>query len=164
MHTRQAPHLTKRMLRGLAALLAVGVLAASAAAQSGKVDFNLLPIPRNLDLSDERSNFVIRSAQEWNARTNNSPDVTEPLPAIDFDRYTLLVANAGYKANGPVVVTFDSITDVGNEIRVHVSVASPTTCPQVPEAGHFAALALSPRTDKPIQFDVSNRDAGCSRH
>ncbi len=152
------------MLRGLAPLLIVGLLAASAAAQSGKVDFNLLPLPRNLNLSDERSNFVIRSAQDWNARTSDSPDVSEPLPAIDFDRYTLLVANAGYKANGPVLVTFDSITDMGNEIRVHVSVANPATCPQVPEAGHFAALALIPRTDKPIQFDVSNRDAGCSRH
>ena len=156
--------MTNRILRGLAPLIIVGLLAASATAQSGKLDFNLLPLPRNLNLSDERSNFVIRSAQDWNARTSDSPDVTEPLPAIDFDRYTLLVANAGYKANGPVVVTFDSITDMGNEIRVHVSVASPATCPQVPEAGHFAALALIPRTDKPIQFDVSNRDAGCSRH
>ncbi len=153
-----------RLLRGLGTLLAVGVLAAGATAQSGKIDFNLLPLPRNLDLPDERSNIVIRSVQDWNARASNSADATEPLPAIDFDRYTVLVANAGYKTNGPVVVTFDSITDMGNEIRVHVSVAGPTTCPKVPEAGHFAALALIPRTDKPIQFDVSNRDAGCSRH
>ena len=156
--------MTNRIFRRLTTLLVVGVLAASATAQSGKIDFNLLPLPRNLDLSDQRSNFVIRSAQDWNARASISPDATEPLPTIDFDHYTLLVANAGYKANGPVVVTIDSITDMGNEVRVHVSVASPTTCPQVPEAGHFAALALIPRTDKPIQFDVSNRDTGCSHH
>ncbi len=153
------------MLRRLTAtLLVVEMLAAGAAAQSGKIDFQLLPLPRNLDLSDEHSNFVIRTAQDWNARASSSPDVTEPLPTIDFDRYTLLVANAGYKAYGPVVVTFDSITDMGNEVRVHVSVTSPITCPQTPEAGHFAALALIPRTDKPMQFDVSNRDTGCSRH
>ncbi len=154
--------MANRILRRLATLLAAGALAASATAQSGKIDFQLLPLPQNLDLSDQHSNFVIRSAQDWNARAGDSPDATEPLPTIDFERFTLLVANAGYKANGPVVVTIDSITDMGNEIRVHVSVTSPKTCPQVPEAGHYAAMALIPRTDKPVQFDVSNRDTGCS--
>lgn len=149
------------MLKPLSIVLLTLMLAAAATAQDGKVDFQVLPLPRNLGLSDGRSNFVIRSAQDWDAWLNNSPDAVEPLPTIDFERYTLLVANAGFKAHGPVVVKFDSITDTGNEVRVHVSVTSPESCPREPESGHYAAMALIPHTDKPILFDVSNRDRDC---
>jgi hypothetical protein len=149
------------MLRPLATTLLTLMLAAAATAQDGKFDFQVLPLPQNLGLSDGHTNFVIRSAEEWNAWVNNSPDVVEPLPTIDFERYTLLVANAGYKAHGPVVVKFDSVTDTGNEVRVHVSVTSPESCPREPESGHYAAMALIPHTDKPILFDVSNRDSDC---
>ncbi len=147
------------MLRPLAAALFTLMLAVSATAQ--KIDFQVLPLPRSLGLPDGHSNFVIRSMQDWDAWVSNLTDVVDPLPTIDFERYTLLVASAGYKTHGPVVVTFDSITDTVNIIRVHVSVTSPAACPQLSEAGHFAAMALIPRTDKPIQFDVSNRDSGC---
>jgi len=147
------------MLRSPATALFTLMLAAIATAQ--KIDFQVLPLPRSLGLPDDHSNFVIRSTQDWDAWVSNLTDVVDPLPTIDFERYTLLVASAGYKTHGPVVVTFDSITDAVNIVRVHVSVTSPATCPQLSEAGHYAAMALIPRTDKPIQFDVSNRDSGC---
>jgi hypothetical protein len=152
------------MLKRVAIALGVLVLAAAATAQDGKIDFQVLPIPRSLGLPDGHSNVVIRSAQDWNTWINNLTDVAEPLPTIDFERYTVLVANAGYKTHGPVVVTFDSITDAVNVVRVHISVTSPITCPPVPETGHYAAMALIPRTDKPIQFDVSSRDTACPYH
>jgi hypothetical protein len=72
-------------------------------------------------VSESRSSAVIRSARDWNIWVSNLPDIPENLPAIDFEHYTLLVANAGYKANGPYDVKFDSVTDTGNTILVHVS-------------------------------------------
>ncbi len=141
----------------------IWALAPTAMPQNGKIDFQDFPLPRNLVLSDGHSNAVIRSAQEWDGWLSNSTDVTEHLPVIDFERYTLLVVNAGYRTQGPFAVKFDSVTDVGNEVRVHVTVTGPEICPQVSQAAHYAAMVLIPRTDKPIQFDVSTRDSGCHR-
>jgi hypothetical protein len=146
------------MFRPLA--LFVSMLAATATAQDGKLAFQVLPLSPTLGLPDGHANFVIRSAQDWDAWANNLTAVVDPLPIIDFERYTALVASAGYKEHGPVVVTFDSITDGGNVIRVHISVTTPA-CPPQPVPGHYAAVALIPSTDKPIQFDVSNRDSSC---
>lgn len=149
------------MCRPLAIALLVFLLTTIAAAQDDKIPFQVVPLPPSLGLPEGHDNFVIRSAQGWYVWVNNLTVVDEPLPTIDFERYTALVASAGYKEHGPVVVTFDSITDAGNVIRVHVSVASPVSCPAQPVSGHYAAMALIPRTDKPIQFDVSNRDTSC---
>ena len=149
------------MFRLLSIALLAASLAPTAQAQDGKIVFQPVSLPRSLGLPDRHANFVIRSIPSWNAWINNLTVVADPLPTIDFDRYTVLVASAGYKARGPVVVTFDSITDTGNVVRVEVSVTSPAACPPVPEAGHYAAMALIPSTDKPIEFDVSNRDRDC---
>jgi hypothetical protein len=156
-------HHEQKALRPLAIAVLTLMLAATAIAQAGKVDFKVLPVPRSLGLSNGHSNFVIRSAQEWNAWVDKLTDVVEPLPTIDFEHYTLLVVNAGYKTQGPLIVKFDSVTDEANEVRVHVSVTGPASCPQVPEPGHYAAMALIPRSDKPVQFDVSNTASDC-RH
>jgi len=152
------------MFRPIATALLLATLAATVAAQDDKISFQVLPLPPTLGLPDSHQNFVIRSAQQWDVWANNLTAVAEPLPTIDFERYTALVASAGYKEHGPVVVSFDSITDAGNVIRVHVTVTSPTTCPPQSIPGHYAAIALIPRADKPVQFDVSNRDTNCPYH
>lgn len=133
----------------------------NARSEDGKIDFQVLPVPPTLGLPNARSNFVIRSAEDWNRWLDRLTDVVDPLPTIDFARYTLLVASAGYKPHGPVYVKFDSVSDMGNAIRVHVSVAGPASCPSSPEPGHYAAMALIPQTDKPIQFDVSTVESTC---
>ncbi len=146
--------------RSRVALLAIA-FASVALAQEGKIVFQPLSLPASLGLPDRHANFVLRSLQDWNAWLDKLSVVADPLPTVDFERYTLLVASAGYRAHGPVVVTFDSIIDMGNVVQVHVSVTSPPACPQVPEAGHYAAMALIPRTDKPVEFDVSSTDREC---
>jgi len=149
------------MIRPPATALLLVTLVATVAAEDDKIPFQVLPLPPALGLPDRHDNFVIRSAQQWDVWANNLTAVAEPLPSIDFERYTALVASAGYKEHGPVVVSFDSITDAGNVIRVHVTVTSPTACPPQSVPGHYAAIALIPRTDKPIQFDETNRDTRC---
>ena len=152
------------MFRPLARALLIFMLTTIATAQDGKIPFEVVPLPPTLGLPEGHANFVIRSAQQWDVWANNLTSVDEPLPPIDFERYTAIVASAGYKEHGPVVVSFDSITDTGNVIRVHITVSSPTTCPPQPVPGHYAAIALIPRADKPVQFDVSNRDTSCPYH
>jgi len=152
------------MIRSLATALLLSMFVTAMAAESDKVPFQVLPLPPTVGLPDRHDNFVIRSAQQWEIWANNLTAVDEPLPPIDFERYTAIVASAGYKEHGPVVVSFDSINDLGNVIRVHVTVSSPTTCPPQAVSGHYAAIALIPRTDKPIQFDSSSRDTACPYH
>jgi hypothetical protein len=149
------------MSRPLTIALLLFVLLTATAAEDDKVPFQVLSLPPTIGLPERHDNFVIRSAQQWEIWANNLTFVAEPLPSIDFDRYTALVASAGFKEHGPVSVIFESITDAGNVIRVHVSVTTPTSCPPQPVPGHYAAIALIPRTDKPIQFDASNRDTNC---
>ena len=151
------------MWRGPGIALLALTLAASAIAQSGQITFQTLPVPPNLNISDRHSDAVIRTERDWNSWVGNLPEVVENLPAVDFEQYTLLVANAGYKTNGPYEVKFDSVTDTGNLVRVHVSVTGPASCPAEPQAGHYVAMVIIPRTDKPVQFDVSTVNSGCRR-
>ena len=139
------------------------LLTATAFAQVDKIEFQMLSVPSNLNVSEGRSSAVIRSERDWNIWVGNLPEIPESLPSVDFDHYTLLVANAGYKINGPYEVKFDSVTDAGNAIVVHVSVTGPANCPAQPQAGHYVAMAVIPRTDKPVQFDVSTGNSACQR-
>ncbi|MGO9933941.1 MAG: hypothetical protein ACLPV8_19310 [Steroidobacteraceae bacterium] len=149
-------------LRSLGISLLTSILAAAgAAAQEGKIEFQVLAVPPNLNISDSHSNAVIRSEREWNTWVINLREVPTSLPSVDFEKYTLLIANAGYKSNGPYEVKFDSVTDLPNEVRVHISVTGPASCPAEPEAGHYVAMAVFPRTDKPVQFDVTTRNSSC---
>jgi hypothetical protein len=163
IHRPPRPNQKLKALRPLEVALVTVMLAASAIAQSGQISFQMLTVPSNLNVSDSRSSAVIRSTRDWNVWINNLPDVAENLPTVDFEQYTLLVVNAGYKTSGPYDVKFDSITDAGNSVRVHVSVTGPESCPKEPQSGHYVAMAIIPRTDKPIQFDVSTRDSACAR-
>jgi len=156
-------HRASRPLRPLEVAVVTLLLVANAIAQSGQIAFQMLTVPSNLNVSESRSSAVIRSTRDWNVWINNLPDVAEDLPTVDFEQYTLLVVNAGYKINGPYEVKFDSVTDAGNTVRVHVSVTGPTSCPKEPVAGHYVAMAVIPRTDRPIEFDVSTRDSACAR-
>lgn len=144
--------------------LLVSILAtAIATAQEGKIEFRVLTVPANLNISDSHSNAVIRSRRDWTTWVNNLREAPDDLPIVDFEQYTLLIANAGYKTNGPYEVKFDSITDMANEVRVHITVTGPVVCPAEPEAGHYAAMVIFPRTDKPVQFDVTTKNSTCSR-
>jgi hypothetical protein len=150
-------------LRGLGISMLISVLAtAIAAAQEGKIEFRVLAVRPNLNVSDSHSNAVIRSRRDWVTWVNNLREVPEDLPIVDFDQYTLLIANAGYKTNGPYDVKFESITDMPNEVRVHVTVTGPVVCPTEPEAGHYVAMAIFPHTDKPVQFDVTTKSSTCA--
>jgi hypothetical protein len=156
---RKPPTLGRLRISLLISVLAIAI----AAAQEGKIEFRVLTVPPNLNISDSHSNAVIRSRRDWTTWVNNLREVPEELPTVDFEQYTLLIANAGYKPNGPYDVKFDSITDMPNEIRVHVTVSGPVVCPAEPEAGHFVAMAIITRTDKPVQFDVTTRNSTCPR-
>jgi hypothetical protein len=162
-HRPPRPNQKLMALMLLEAALVTLLLGASAIAQSGEVAFQMLTVPSNLNVSDSRSSAVIRSTRDWNVWINNLPDVPENLPSVDFEQYTLLVVNAGYKTSGPYDVKFDSVIDAGNSVRVHVSVTGPESCPKEPQSGHYVAMAIIPRTDKSIQFDVSTRDSACAR-
>jgi hypothetical protein len=152
-----------KMPRLLGISLLISFAAGMAWAQEGKIEFRVLTVPPNLNISDSHSNAVIRSRRDWNTWVGNLPEVPEDLPTVDFEQYTLLIANAGYKTNGPYEVKFDSITELPNEIRVHITVAGPAVCPAETEAGHYAAMVILPRTDKPVQFDVTTRNSTCQR-
>ena len=155
-------HQQQTWLRSLGISLLASILAAaSAAAQEVKIEFQVLTVPPNLNISDSHSNAVIRSNRDWTIWVGNLREVPDSLPSVDFEKYTLLISNAGYKSNGPYEVKFDSVTDLPNEVRVHISVTGPVSCPAEPEAAHYVAMAVVPRTDKPVQFDVTTRNSIC---
>jgi hypothetical protein len=157
--------LHRKLKRQIVAPLGISVLvlalATAAIGQSGEIVFQTIPVPSNVNAGDRHSNAVIRSARDWMVWVNNLADIIDDLPVIDFEHYTLLVSNAGFRTNGPYEVKFDSVTDMGPTIRVHVSVTGPASCPAEPQSGHYVAMAVIPSTDKPIQFDVATAGSTC---
>jgi hypothetical protein len=158
-----------RVLGGLIAVsLWFSIPFSIGASSEQTIDFRLLPVHRGYSRHD--SFYVaIRSLEEWKRVSSLDADsradslVRQPPPAgVDFTHVTLLVANAGLKHGFPVTVVFNSVIDAGSEIRVHVTVTGPGTCPRFPDEGSVSAMATIPRTDKPIQFDVSNIERDCT--
>jgi len=115
--------------------------------------------------------FAVRSSQDWVKFSNffsaqlpdHSAGVQSNLvPAVDFTRYTLLVANAGVKMSGPNYIAFKSVVDTGADIQVNVETHSAGTCPRVEVIRQSYALALIPRTTKPIRFEVLDKACNSS--
>jgi len=135
IHRAPQANCQPKTLRLLAISLLISLLVAGiAAAQEGKIEFRVLTVPPNLNISDSHSNAVIRSTRDWITWVSNLREVPEDLPTVDFEQSTLLIANAGYRTNGPYEVKFESITDMPNEIRVHVTVAGPAGCTKHPHS------------------------------
>jgi hypothetical protein len=139
------------------------------------VHFILGPLPR------ASSYFAIRSQkelEEWWSRPDSAvmqaPDVPtgnpehpfappkRPMPEIDFDRYTRLVANAGVKPSGGFEVTFTSLTDLST-LGVGVLETTPGhDCAVGTVLTQPVALALIPHTDKPITFRIATAAVDCT--
>jgi hypothetical protein len=135
------------------------------------------PLPRS------PSYFSIRSQDElvawWNMPDSDvfqAPPVptgnpehpftapNRPMPEIDFDRYTLLVAKAGVKPSGGFDVVFASLTDLST-LSVGVLETTPGhDCVSATVLIHPVAMALIPHTDKPISFRIATAVVDCSAH
>jgi hypothetical protein len=103
----------------------------------------------------------IRSRVEWmlwwrrpRVVFGGSVPTTLPLPEIDFKHNTLLIADSGPKPSGYSVV-FQAVDDDGESIHVLVVEKSlGPGCETVAMPTHPMAMALIPRANKRIRFEV----------
>jgi hypothetical protein len=112
-----------------------------------------------------------RSSIEWQTPSAPAKPQAQPssatapsLPDIDFDHYTLIVANAGSKPSSGFGV---AITAVWVKDTVNVSVLETipgVNCPRATELTHAEAFALIPNTHLPIRFNIMTAVVDCNAH
>jgi hypothetical protein len=87
-----------------------------------------------------------------------------PVPAVDFDHYTLLIADAGGRPNAENFLVFTGVRDLGNSIVADViEVSAGQDCVSLATVNpDLHAYALIPRTDKTIHFSISKAVRDCS--
>ena len=118
---------------------------------------------------DKRLLTLINTEAEWKSLWTSmeprmSRDMSQtkphPLPRIDFSRYSLLVAALG--ENGALSVSIQSVHRIGNRIRVSLIALSPGPgCVVTMNVTYPIALALIARTEKPVDFDITNALVRC---
>jgi hypothetical protein len=91
-----------------------------------------------------------------------------PDPKVDFDQFTLLLITDGPKPYPGYSTTISSVWDGGSYIRVTVINVSPvfdSTCAVTAVGTNPTVVALIPRANKPIVFDVIEATTQfCSGH
>jgi hypothetical protein len=150
-------------------------------AADDRLDFRVIH-PIHGRLSEAPSYFAIRSRKElvawWNGQESRpqsppapaklnappSPATAQSLGDIDFDRYTLIVANAGSKPSSGFGVAITSVL-VRDTVSVSVLETVPgVNCPRLTELTHAESFALIPNTKLPIRFFIITATVDCNAH
>lgn len=112
---------------------------------------------------------VINTESEWKSLwTSIEPRMSRdmgqsqphPVPRIDFARYSLVVVALG--RNGGQSVAIEAIRNLGSRIAVSLVALRPGPgCLVTTDVRYPIALALIARTDKPIDFGVTDALITC---
>lgn len=162
-----------------AACLLTVYSAANTAPPYSQIDFQVVHFLHG-PLSGQPAFFAIRTESEWldwwNARLSGrqptkEPDqspANEPLaalrvaPKIDFDHSTLVVASLGAQMGTGHSVYIAWVTERPEALEVGVNETNLNgKCTILTAVSIPAALALIPKTDKPIRFRLSTVKADC---
>jgi hypothetical protein len=109
----------------------------------------------------------IRSQAEWNAFWPAlRPMVPGPkgyAPAVDFGKFTMIVAALGTRPAGGFTVQVQSVRDDGSTVYVSVLEVRPGhNCTGTASLTYPIEIALIPRTEHPIKCEIGLADFDCS--
>jgi hypothetical protein len=125
----------------------------------------------HVDGPDRPLTAAIRTQADWQSlwesiepRMSRDADRHQPypLPEIDFTRHTLIVIAMGREPSGGFMVAIDRILRLGSSVRVLAIATRPGSDCVVTDAFTYPiTLALIPRTDSPITFEISKAAITC---
>lgn len=126
----------------------------------------------NEDFSTTRSGpsdptfVVIRSMNDWTKAWNGLQSVRSlAAPLIDFTKFTLIMAGSGRQPSSGHAIAFGSIVKERAFIQVNVLKISPgKECAILDVSTSPVALALIPKTDRAIVFDIADAKVDCGNH
>jgi hypothetical protein len=109
---------------------------------------------------------TVRSQKEWDdllPQLAVQPSKGDAhAPAIDFERFTVLLAALGSRPSGGFSVVIQGAFDNGRMIEVYVLEARPgPDCTVITMFTHPIAIALIPRSDRPVRFQIDTADVNC---
>lgn len=151
-------------------LLAIAVAPATVVAREPAVDFQVIS---DLGFRSAKPIYLaINSRDEWidlwtRENTYVYPKATtpesSPVPVLDFQKFTLLVASSGTKGNSGYSVAFSSVRESHGQIAVSVLDIGPgSNCPTSQEMTNPRVFALIPKTAKSINFFVRRAVKDCT--
>jgi hypothetical protein len=124
--------------------------------------------PSALAMGPQAETFrAVRSQAEWSAvwRTLRITSV-EPRPSapdVEFAKFTMLVAALGTRPTGGYTVHIEYALDDGTAVHVSVLEIRPgNNCTVTTALIYPITIAIIPRNDLPVQFEVEAADLDCS--
>ena len=161
------------MTKSLALLVLLGAVARSSL--GGELSFSwpvVTPYPgwngsESLTLGSRQETFrPVRSQAEWSAVWNTlrvaSVEPRAAAPNVDFGKFTMLVAALGTRPTGGYAVHIGQVLDDGTAIHVSVLETRPgRNCVVTTALTYPIDIALIPRTDLPVLFEVEAADHDC---
>ena len=110
---------------------------------------------------------TVRSQKEWDdllpqLAVQPSKGDSSHAPAIDFEKFMVLVAALGSRPSGGFSVLIQGAFDNGRTIEVYVLEVRPgPDCTVITAITHPIAIALIPRSDRPVRFQIDTADVNC---
>ncbi len=135
-----------------------------------RVDFHVIS---ELSFRSSKPLYVaINSQDEWVAlwRSQNTYAYSEapqtqtgPVPMIDFEHVTLLLASSGTKPNSGYSLAFTSVREFNATITVSLLDIGPgPSCPTLQEITNPRIFALIPKSRKRVVFTVARASVDCA--
>jgi hypothetical protein len=140
-------------------------------ASAADIDFT---VTRELGFRSFKPIYVaIDSKMDWATfwKTRNTDSISDtpvanamPVPEIDFQKSTLLVASVGSKPNLSYTVSIGSVFEEPDLVRVTVFDIGPDdNCPRLQAMSNPVTFALIAKTTKPIKFILRTAIADCGQ-
>jgi hypothetical protein len=126
------------------------------------------PYYGGLDKPDYR---LLKSAEEWSElwselepRTSREQGQTtpNPVPVIDFNTHSLIVAAVGGRSHGGYAVEIRSVSESAGRILVTVMEKEPGPhCMTTQAIAYPISIATIPKTEKAVDFNILRRVESC---
>jgi hypothetical protein len=155
--------------------LAVVLVCAALPALAADTDFwlNVTPYPgwygpAALSRGPTEAMFrAVHSQEEWNhlwrSLETNIAEPREDAPRVDFRKFTMLIAALGTRPTGGYTVSIQNARNEASEVIVSVLEVRPfgNDCIVTDSITHPIAIALIPKTDRPVRFEVGSANFDC---
>ena len=113
---------------------------------------------------------TITTNAEWNSfysellqDSSSAPGDPVTAPAVDFDTYQLVAGGLGMQSSGGYSVVVRKVSDLSATLLIDVLVVRPGDNCLVPTVITYPTVAvLVKKSDKPLQFSLSNLTLDCS--
>jgi hypothetical protein len=129
-----------------------------------KVPFTLLQGAPAGGCLSRHTEAVLRSGDEWERFWREKSTCPTPTPReVDFSRQVAVVYAMGFQNTGAVKLRLDGMSETAEGgVAVHLTITAPEPgCPVPMNVVYPMVVAVAPRAEGPVHFEVRHRRRRC---